>query len=384
MKRIFTLLTAALMFIAPLSAQQSAPATPIPDSLNAGEWRAGHIQGIAVDRERKYIYLSFTTLLLKMDMQGNLIGSVKGLIGHLGCLEFNNADGRLYGSLEYKNDSIGRNILERENDGKAVEDGFYVAIFDVDKITRENMSAEHDGVMTTVFLPTVLDDYTAKVTCAGRTLEHRYGCSGFDGISFGPKFGKGGVSDKMYLTIAYGIYGDTERTDNDYQVLLQYDTSDWSRYESTISQKNIHRNGPARPDGRYFVRTGNTNWGVQQLEYDSHSGLWLLGTYKGKKQHFAPLTLFAIDSGVAPRRAKLQGTDYSGREQVLELVSLGEKGDTTGSIRGWRYDCSVGLCSLGDGDFLVAKSKKNNGLQSGTVTRVRFTPNDPVQPFVKY
>ena len=62
----------------------------------------------------------------------------------------------------------------------------------------------------------------------GKTLEHRYGCSGFDGITFGPKFGKS--DGKRYLTIAYGIYGDSTRTDNDYQVLLQYDTKNWKKY----------------------------------------------------------------------------------------------------------------------------------------------------------
>jgi hypothetical protein len=383
MKRIFTLLALALLFNSTLWAQTETSST-LPLTLNGGEWRAGHIQGVAVDSTRKYIYLSFTTLLVKMDMQGNVIGTVTGLIGHLGCLEFNDADGRLYGSLEYKNDAIGRPILERENAGRAVEDGFYVAIFDVDKIDREGMNAERDKVMTTVFLSAVLEDYKASVTNAGRTFEHRFGCSGFDGISFGPRFGKGGRNDKPYLTIAYGIYTDLDRTDNDYQVLLQYDTSDWARYETPISQNNIHRNGPSKPDGRYFVRTGNTNWGVQQLEYDHHSGLWLLGTYKGRKPQFAPLTLFAIDAGVAPRRTKLEGVDYVGREQVLTLVPLGEKSGANGAIRGWRYDCAVGLCSLGDGDFFVAKSKKRDGMQSGIITRMRFTPDDPARPFAAY
>lgn len=44
----------------------------------------GHIQGIATDAERKYMYYSFTTSLIKTDMNGNVIGSVKGLAGHLG------------------------------------------------------------------------------------------------------------------------------------------------------------------------------------------------------------------------------------------------------------------------------------------------------------
>lgn len=389
MRRFFIIFTFATLFATALSMQntlsaQTSSESALPVTLNAGEWKAGHIQGVAVDSDRRYVYVSFTTLLVKLDMQGNVIGTVTGLIGHLGCLEWCEADGRLYGSLEYKNDAIGRPILERENAGRAVEDGFYVAVFDVDKINREGMNAERDGVMKTVFLRTVLDDYKASVTCAGSSVEHRYGCSGFDGISFGPKFGKSGRDGKQYLTIAYGIYGDSTRTDNDYQVLLQYDTSDWARYESAISQNNIHRNGPEAPDGVYFVLTGTKNWGVQQLEYDKHSDLWLLGTYKSRKPHFNNFTLFAVKGDAKPRRTRLQGVDYAAKQSVLPLAPLGDSDAAYPSIRGWRYDCAVGLCSLGDGDFFIAKSKKRDGIQSGIISRLRFTPTAQDSPFARY
>ena len=48
------------------------------------------------------------------------------------------------------------------------------------------------------------------------------GLLGIDGISFGPAFGAPKGS-KPYLNVAYGIYGDTTRSDNDYQVILNYD-----------------------------------------------------------------------------------------------------------------------------------------------------------------
>ncbi len=34
--------------------------------------------------------------------EGNVIGTVEGFTGHLGDLDFNTQDGRVYGSLEYK------------------------------------------------------------------------------------------------------------------------------------------------------------------------------------------------------------------------------------------------------------------------------------------
>ena len=74
-----------------------------------GTWGKCHIQGIAVDEQKGYIYYSFTTKLVKAKLDGTVIGSVDGLLGHLGCIAFH--DGKVFGSLEYKNDSIGRGIL---------------------------------------------------------------------------------------------------------------------------------------------------------------------------------------------------------------------------------------------------------------------------------
>ena len=103
----------------------------LPKTIYTGKWRTGHIQGIAIDKKRQYIYCSFTTALIKLDMAGNLIGSVKGFTGHLGCLAYNETDGRIYASLEYKNDEIGRGILKKLGLDGQVKNAFYIAIFDV-------------------------------------------------------------------------------------------------------------------------------------------------------------------------------------------------------------------------------------------------------------
>lgn len=54
----------------------------LPKIINIGAWREGHIQGIAVDTVNGYIYYSFTTVLLKINMQGRPIGS--GIIARTG------------------------------------------------------------------------------------------------------------------------------------------------------------------------------------------------------------------------------------------------------------------------------------------------------------
>ena len=377
MRHIITLIAALTIGVASVVAQN---VKELPRTIYSKEWKAGHIQGIAVDTKKGYIYYSFTTMLIKADLQGNIIGTVTGLLGHLGCIEFNEEDGRIYGSLEYKNDSIGRGILKQENTTKHWTTAFYVAIFDVDKITREGMSAEKDGIMTSVYLPTVLEDFEAKVVSNGKTLEHRYGCSGFDGITFGPKFGKS--DGKRYLTIAYGIYGDSSRTDNDYQVLLQYDNKNWKKYEHPLSQASMHTSGPAKPAGRYFVYTGNRNWGVQNMEYDATRNFWFLGTYETKKSDFTGFTLHAIDGNIAPKKQTLKGVEYAKKQNVLTLCGRGMTDANHTDVRGWHFDkASTGMHALGDNYFYISHRKRNKPFQSCTATLYRFVGRETT-PFV--
>ena len=80
------------------------------NKIFSGYWGKCHCQGIAVDETRGFIYYSFTTKLVKSDLDGNIIGTVDNIIGHLGCIDFNEKDGKVYASLEYKNDSIGKGL----------------------------------------------------------------------------------------------------------------------------------------------------------------------------------------------------------------------------------------------------------------------------------
>ena len=115
-----------------------------PHTITVRAGRTGsHLQGIAVDPREGHLYLSFTTCLLKTDLDGRILGSVEGIVGHLGCIAWNPHDRRLYASLEYKNDEIGRGVRSALGIGEDfVSHAFYVAIFDVDKIDRMGMDAE--------------------------------------------------------------------------------------------------------------------------------------------------------------------------------------------------------------------------------------------------
>lgn len=370
MKQLFSAATllAAIFFLLPASAQH--PST-LQTEIASGPFKAGHIQGIAVDQNKGYIYYSYTTMLIKTDLQGRIVGSVTGLLGHLGDMDFNETDGRVYGSLEYKNDAIGQGILNMEKSSRTLDNAFYIAIFDVDRIDRVGMSAEKDGIMTTVYLPTVLEDYLAEVETLEGKKAHRLGCSGIDGVAFGPKFGS--TSGKEYLTVAYGIYSEKDRSDNDYQVLLQYDIEKWAKYERTLSQDNMHQNGPKRPAGQYFVFTGNTTYGVQNLEYDSFTESWLMAVYRGEKEQYPNYALFAADAKARPAKQTLQGIPYIKKGFIVPLKAEGLKDDKTG-IRGWMWGVgSTGMASLGGGYYYFSHNYKSEQGQGSTIRMYRYT-----------
>ena len=143
------------------------------------------------------------------------------------------------------------------------------------------MDATSDGVMTAVYLKEVVDDYSATVQNGGKSVSHRYGCSGVDGTAFGKI--PGGEKESDYLFVSYGVYSDLERTDNDYQVILCYDTSDWAQYAQPLDQEKMHHSGPETPAHKFFIYTGNTTYGVQNLEYDAATGNFLMAVYRGKR-----------------------------------------------------------------------------------------------------
>lgn len=331
---------------------KKAPETAQP--IFTGYHGDKHIQGIAVDEENGYIYYSFTTKLIKSDMNGNVIGSIEGFAGHLGCLAFNKSDGKVYASLEYKHDSIGNQLIEYS--GIDCEDGFYIASFDVDKITQENVQCDSSDIMQTVFLPEVLNDYNGEgVNKNGETVPHKYGCSGIDGICFAPLPGSDEVNEYFY--VAYGIYSDDSRSDNDHQVLLCYETEKLKSGFTDFELNQMHRNGPEKPDYKFFVYTGNTAYGVQNMTYDSTRDSIFLAVYKGNKTEFENYDVFAIDMTAEPVDISLNGLDETG----LALTLLGADGPENKNICGWHFDFGeFGFCSNDSGGFYIGEPVSEN------------------------
>jgi hypothetical protein len=359
--RLLLLLTA--LTVASGTAARISP-SDLPRTIDVTATQAGsHVQGVAVDAGRGYAYFSFTTELIKTDLQGNILASLTGMTCHMGCIDLDPATGKLYASVEYKNDNIGRGIMD--NLGKKLdqrENCFYIGIIDTRKLNRTGMDAQTSGVMKTVYLPEVRAFYEDSVSNNGRRFAHRYGCSGIDGISLGPQFGRTG--GKTVLNVDVAVYGDKERTDNDHQLLLQYDPATIEKYALPLDEARPHHSGPGHAAARYYVYTGNTEYGIQNLEYDAYTHYWLMAVYKGRKSAFPNYTLFAVDGTLKPRRQWLKGVSPREKGKMLTLAADGLTDSVTG-LRGWRFPLgSTGLESLGNGYYYISKNGKDkNGRQ---------------------
>ncbi len=338
----------------------------LPRRIHSGWWREGHVQGIAVDLAGGAVYWSFTTVLLKTDLAGTPIGSVKGIVGHLGCITLDAARRRVYGSLELKHDAIGAGIVARTGKTLAEEDAFYLVSFDMDRIDRMDMDAEADGVMTAVYLPDVVEDYAATDEVSGAL--HRYGCSGIDGIALGPvpldRDRMRHPPEKLY--IAYGIYSDTTRTDNDHQVILELDPSVIWWKEEPLSQAAPHHSGRTA-ERKLFFHTGNTTYGIQNLEYDPYTRTYMAAVYPGAKEQFVNHPFFFIDGTWYPVEAPLAGR---GMERGLTLTPARPAPSFPRPVCDARGGCgfplgSTGMAALGGGLYYFSRHLDRPGASGG-------------------
>lgn len=336
----FTILACLFLATSLLGFGQIKTSALVPVSVDSGDWTTAHMQGIAVDDARQFIYYSFTTMLVKTDMSGKLIGTVTGLQGtHLGDLAFH--DGKVYASLEYKE-----------------KKAFYIAIFDTEKITELDMPYDTAGLMTTVFVHEAADDFVSE----------KYGCSGIDGVAIGTS--PGSDSDEMKLMVGYGIFSDTKRSDNDHQILLEYDLSRLSKENAPFDPEKPHKIG-ARHAEKYFIYTGNTTFGIQNLEYDVDSEDYWMAVYKGKKSAFPNYPLYLIDGSEAPVRKAVKGQEKEETGLFLSLKKAGVHHEPSG-VYGFPtvpVQPATGFISLGDDFFYLAESgSRKEGQQYGIPT----------------
>lgn len=360
-----------------LAGNTSAISVPaLPDSICVMGQQM-HVQGIALDTIHRCMYFSFTNRLVKTDYKGHIIGTVDNIKGHLGAIAFNPEDGLLYASLECKDDEIGRNIARKMHYQISPEEQsvFYIALFSVANISKIGEKPEDSTIMKTVCIKEAVRDFRASVGEGNKKVLHRYGCSGIDGVMFAPVIGpKAATSHKMFY-VGYGIYGDTTRTDNDYQVLLCYDPTALKKESRPINWHALHYSGPDKPMYKYFLRTGNTTYGIQNMTYDDKSGKVFIAVYKGKKSIYPNFPLFTFDINQQPVWETLTGA--LSPEKVL-TIALSRAGEYQQGIYGWRFPWgSTGLCAVGNGYFYISRNWKSTDDTQNCNARLYHFVNDP-------
>ena len=346
MRSIFILLVAVCL-------GAHAEAQSLPRNFDVKIRVKDHVQGMAIDTVARCFYLSFTTSLVKCDYEGNVQARLDSIPGHLGAMTFDAGSRTLYASLECKDDEIGRGVAAHLGMEAYTqeESRFYIAAFAVDRLTEGRQAMQ-----------------TYEITEVKADYKTRYGCSGFDGVTIAPQIGK--KNGKPCLYLAYGIYGDISRRDNDNQILLEYRLD---QFKPGKTPK--HRE-------KYFIFTGNTNWGVQNLCYDPKTGCIFLACYAGQKPEFPDFSLYAVPLNQKPVEKLLRGLENDGEHQSLALLQQGLLSSIKG-LRGWRFpDAATGICTLGDGRWFVATPKKVRGkMQTATVRQLRWKGGPQEKPF---
>jgi len=203
------------------------------------------------------------------------------------------------------------------------------------------MSAEIDGIMTAAFVAPATADYLG-ISKDGKP--HIYGCAGIDGTAIGPM--PGDMDGKEWLFVAYGVYSDHDREDNDHQILVRYDPDELKAAARPIRQDSIHRSGEELAYEKYFVYTGNTTYGVQNLEYDLARDQYMLCVYKGSKEAFPNYPMYLVDAKKTPNRERLRG--LNGEVGMVLSLASGNCTDEKTGLSGVSYPRgSTGIVSLG-------------------------------------
>lgn len=338
MKKIALFLAAAAALIGSSCSRVSSVAEATPDHIDSLRVQGdnSHVQGIAYDKTERCFYCSFTSSFYKVGEDGEILASIDSIHGHLGAMSYDAKAGKVYASLECKDDEIGRGIAAGLGDEAYTKDEthFYLAEIDVKAMKMDLHELEE-----------VRKDY----------LEGNYGCSGIDGVTVAPEFKKGRISRKRLVYVAYGIYGDTTRVDNDYNILLAF--------------KPGHFDKPVK---KIFIHTGNTTYGVQNLAYDAFDHQMYMAVYRGWKPQYPNYKLFATNIEQEPYKAVLDGVDYDTAEHWQVDVS-------SGSRFNWG---STGFCPLGDGYVYISQNASENGRQYTDIKLYKHT-GDPSDPFTR-
>ncbi len=288
-----------------------------------------HLQGLCVDDELKYMYLS-ADQIVKVDMEtGKVVGTLDGFSTVSGIAAMN---GMHLGSLEYHDGWIYTAVIAGNPHGKLM-----ILAIEASKIDRIGMQVNDiEGSVRAVLMKDHMNDYCDPVdetiftgwkgpgnfTMSDRE-GHRFGCGGADGITIGTY--PGDTSGKQYVIASYGIYANDEnsiRQDNEYTILKFYALDDIWNSDKTPTSHNIvfHKddntvadygvNEALTAEKTLFLYTGNINWGPQNISYEPDTGDIVLYCYEPTdfKDDFnkVPRIMFVVDGSKVPEEKVLE------------------------------------------------------------------------------
>jgi hypothetical protein len=254
-----------------------------------------HLQGFSSD-SGKYMYWSFTDSLVKTDMKGTALAEVPIDSGHLGDIDF--YDGVIYASF------LGQALPGHDWDDWT---SFCVYMFAAEDLKLINILK--------------LEECEKYFSVKGSKDDKRGFC-GIDGITVGRDVATG----ERKLQIACGMLSDKSYTK---QVILQY---------------SLDGNFKYKYEKEYHIETGNTVFGIQNLDYDEETGRYWFTTYDAEKEYQAYNTLYCVDGDLKTILKKYHysspyGFDCIGGGKYYASLQSGENGRR----KGYAYLCDASL-----------------------------------------
>lgn len=240
-----------------------------------------HMQGFS--NGNGFMYWSFTDSLVKTTLGGTVKCQVEIHGGHLGDIDYH--DGKIYGSY-LKNSLPGHEWADWT--------GFKIYVFNADDLKVERV------------LNLDICDYYKSITC---TPDDTRGFQGIDGVAIAPDPKTG--ADRLFVACAL-FTGEKYKN----QIILQF-TLD-GVYET-----------------EYHIPTGNTVFGIQNLDYDAENKEFWFTTY-GPSQSYQPKELLYCISGDLKeiKRKYLFSTPYGldclGKDGFYASVQYGKNGKRAG------------------------------------------------------
>ena len=240
-----------------------------------------HMQGFS--KSENFMYWSFTDSIVKTTMNGTVKCQAEIHGGHLGDIDY--YDGKIYGSY-----------LKNSLPGHAWEDwtGFKIYVFNADDLQVEKI------------LNLDICDYYKSITC---TPEDTRGFQGIDGVAIAPD----PVSGEMSMFVACALYTGEKYAN---QIILQF----------TLDGEYITE---------HHIPTGNTVYGIQNLDYDAENKEFWFTTYGASQPYQPKEVLYCISHDLKEIKRKYHfstpyGIDCLGKEGFFASAQYGANGKRGG------------------------------------------------------